>query len=461
VSFNPNGQACPYVSEVTVFVDGTVTYDDYPLTFCGTGDDGQVSCCDVTLRVQPPYDEGIVHFYHGTQVVSNFGAIANDASSDNFNWYGTNALYDGSIISLNPSYPWEEWENHMALDMYDCDHVGFVPNQHMTITDIAGCVGSEYEELYGEMSYSEFFTPEDVISCEWDSLFIIGLRDVECTEFSIKIKIYYNPFGPDIDTLYAAVFEDWDVGDYGNNWGDMDPDHNLIYMYDMADPTIVFGIMKAPFYDDPMHGLIHIHNPTEVYPDGDSSLNCGNDPGLGYLGRLMTRGGMRGPDYWTDVPDDFSTLIVGHPFPLPQYGKHIEIWIDFGRNIGDGMTWEQWYKKVLRYVGFYRGDVNASDTLDLPTLDVSDLVYLINYLYKGGPAPLPFADQGDVDAKGPFGAYPCDKLDINCPKENVDLSDLIYLLNYIYRGGPPPLDRVRFIEQCWTRPSLFENPLWR
>jgi hypothetical protein len=120
------------------------------------------------------------------------------------------------------------------------------------------------------------------------------------------------------------------------------------------------------------------------------------------------------------------------------------------------MTWEQWYKKILRYVGMYRGDVNASDTLELPSLDVSDLVYLINYLYRGGPAPVPFADQGDVNGRGPYGGL----IDLACPKDNIDIADLVYLLNFIYKGGPPPVDYVRFIEQFWSRPSLFLNPDW-
>jgi hypothetical protein len=105
----------------------------------------------------------------------------------------------------------------------------------------------------------------------------------------------------------------------------------------------------------------------------------------------------------------------------------------------------------LRYAGFYRGDVDASDTLDLPCIDISDLVYLINYLYKGGPAPLPFADQGDVDG------VPNEK-DFNCPKNNVDLNDVLYLINYTYKGGPPPIDYVRFIPQYWSRTSMFLSP---
>jgi hypothetical protein len=453
-TFNPNGVACPFDADVAITVGCAVGYGDYTLTFQAVGDDAQTKTCNVTLRVQPPYDEDVVNFYHGTQGATNFGAIANDAASDNFMWYGTNALYDGSIVSLMPVDPFED---HMALDVYDCKYVGFTPTQHMIKTDIAGCPGDPtYEELYGEMTYSEFYTDVTVIPGEWDSLFIVGLRDVECTDFSIKIKIYYNPGTDPIDELWAGIFEDWDVGDAYSNWGDMDTDHNLIYQYDVADPSIVFGIMKAPFYDEPMATMCHIHNATEVYPTGDSSFNCGNDPGLAYLGRVMMNAGYRPIDYWWPDPDDFSTLIVGQPFSLNPGEKHIEVWIDFGRNLNDGLSWEQWYMKVLKYAGFYRGDVNGSDTLELPTLDVSDLVYLINYLYKGGPAPLPFADQGNVDGKGPYGG----PNDTFCPKNNVDVQDLVYLLNFVYRSGPAPRDYVRFIEQYWSRESLFLNPTW-
>jgi hypothetical protein len=233
----------------------------------------------------------------------------------------------------------------------------------------------------------------------------------------------------------------------------MDVDHNLMYMYDMADPSIVMGIMKTPFYPEPMHSMVFVHNPTEVYPTGDSSFNCGATPGLGYLGRLMT-GGHRPPGYWLPDPDDYSTLIVGPPFSLNPGEKHIEIWIDFGRNLNDGYTWQQWYHRILSYVGYYRGDVNGSDTLDLPALDVSDLVYLANWLYRGGPAPIPFADQGDVDGQ------PVPK-DVLCPKNNVNAGDVVYLINYVWKGGPPPIDYVRYIEQYWSRPSLFLDPNWQ
>ncbi|MCK4404197.1 MAG: hypothetical protein KAW02_03825 [candidate division Zixibacteria bacterium] len=464
-TFNPNGVPAPFDADVLISIAAGVPYDDYPLTIQAVGADGQTRVCDVTLKVQPPYDEDVVEFHAGLQRTSTFGAIGNDVK-DNFVWNGTNYLFDGTIISAVPAESRGLQRDHFALDVYNCEHVGFIPTQHLVKTDEPWCPGGgEYEEWYGEIAYSNFYTEEDVISCEHDSLFVIGLKYVDGTDFSIKIKIYYNPEGPDIPVLWASVFEDWDVGNAYDNWVGMDPDHNLIWQYDAADPSIVFGIMKCPFYDEPMHSMVGVNNAYYVWPNAgfcDSTGTPGYEfYGLDSLYALMTTPGYRMPTDINADSNDMSLLITGPPFQLNQGDKHIEIWIDFGRNLNDGMTWQQWYHKILRYVGFYRGDVNASDSLELPALDISDLVYLTSYLFRDGPAPLPFADQGDVDGKGPYGAFVCDELDHECPKENVTISDVVYLINYVFKGGPPPVDRIRFIEQCWTRPSLFLNSNWQ
>jgi len=63
---------------------------------------------------------------------------------------------------------------------------------------------------------------------------------------------------------------------------------------------------------------------------------------------------------------------------------------------------------------FVRGDANSDGSLDL-----SDCIYILSYLYLGQSAPacLKTADCDDTDA--------------------VDLSDVIYGLNYLYLSGPP------------------------
>jgi hypothetical protein len=446
VGFVTNPVIPPGASDVTISVDPGTSYGTYTLTFCGTGSDGQgPKCCNVSLLVQPPFDECDVPFYHGSQKGSNFGAVGNDAAPDNFLWYGLTAqLFDGTFIVTTTD------DLHMALDVYNCEHVGWLPTVH---------ANSYYDPIYNaNICYGNFFTPESVISCEYDSVFFVGIMET-CVDFSIKIKVYYNPTTTPIVHMYPSLFEDWDVGDAYNDRGNWDQAHNLIYQYDPVDPNLVFGMMKAPFYDDPMYNMWVVPNPYYVWPgqgfcgsgDGyllDDLYGLISTPGYGYA----TWPGGPGT-YPATLDTDYSILMTAQPIDLNPGDKHIEVWIDFGRNLGDGLSWAQWWHRVLRYAGFYRGDVNASDTLELPMLDVSDLVYLIDYLFQGGPAPLPYVDQGDVNADG-----------------IVDIQDVVYLLNFVFLcepGGPKdyencaPIDYLRFIPQKWTRPSLFLNPSWQ
>ena len=64
-----------------------------------------------------------------------------------------------------------------------------------------------------------------------------------------------------------------------------------------------------------------------------------------------------------------------------------------------------------------RGNVNGYVG---DAIDISDLVYLVNYMFKSGPPP-PIPDEADVDASG-----------------FIDIADLVYLVNYMFKNGPEP-----------------------
>jgi hypothetical protein len=68
-------------------------------------------------------------------------------------------------------------------------------------------------------------------------------------------------------------------------------------------------------------------------------------------------------------------------------------------------------------VTFYKncGDVNGDGKLDS-----NDTEFLIDYLFRGGPAPVPLW-VGDINEDG-----------------TVNVGDVVYLINYFYRGGPKP-----------------------
>jgi hypothetical protein len=64
---------------------------------------------------------------------------------------------------------------------------------------------------------------------------------------------------------------------------------------------------------------------------------------------------------------------------------------------------------------FVRGDANGDGEVG-----PGDVVYLLNYLYRGGPPPCPMA-AGDANCDGAVGP-----------------GDVVYLINYLFRGGPAP-----------------------
>jgi immune inhibitor A len=66
-------------------------------------------------------------------------------------------------------------------------------------------------------------------------------------------------------------------------------------------------------------------------------------------------------------------------------------------------------------INYLPGDVNADKVVD-----VGDVVYLINYLFKGGPMPNPMA-AGDVNR--------------DCV---VDVGDVVYMINYLFKHGDTP-----------------------
>jgi hypothetical protein len=65
--------------------------------------------------------------------------------------------------------------------------------------------------------------------------------------------------------------------------------------------------------------------------------------------------------------------------------------------------------------GFVRGDCNGDGVVG-----PADVVYLLNYLFRSGPAPSPLW-VGDCN---------CDGL--------VVPADIVFLINYLFRGGPAP-----------------------
>jgi hypothetical protein len=72
------------------------------------------------------------------------------------------------------------------------------------------------------------------------------------------------------------------------------------------------------------------------------------------------------------------------------------------------------YTEIIDYT---IGDANEDDVIN-----ASDIIYLVNYAFKSGPPPQPVIESGDVT---------CDGI--------VTASDIIALVTYIFKSGPEPV----------------------
>lgn len=77
-------------------------------------------------------------------------------------------------------------------------------------------------------------------------------------------------------------------------------------------------------------------------------------------------------------------------------------------------------------------DCVPGEANNIPPINILDIVYLINYKYKGGPAPLPYAIcSGDPN-------HDC----------IVNILDIVYLINYKYKSGPSPCNCPDWVNAC-------------
>jgi hypothetical protein len=75
----------------------------------------------------------------------------------------------------------------------------------------------------------------------------------------------------------------------------------------------------------------------------------------------------------------------------------------------------RWSNEIWSFDLENYGDANGDGQIN-----ISDVVFLINYLFIGGPAPLPLS-AGDTNG--------------DCM---VDIADVVYLINYLFSGGTAP-----------------------
>jgi len=155
-----------------------------------------------------------------------------------------------------------------------------------------------------------------------------------------------------------------------------------------------------------------------IYPNGGDTLAIGDTCWSKIQWKCLSFEDSVKIEYSTTAGSGWSTLIVTPcadtvyswivPEP-PSDSCLIRI-----SDIGNGVPFDtsEGYFSVVSYIS---GDGNHDGVVNS-----GDVVYLINYLFKGGPPPIPMA-AGDAN---------CDCV--------INSSDVVYMIDYLFKGGPPP-----------------------
>jgi putative component of membrane protein insertase Oxa1/YidC/SpoIIIJ protein YidD len=165
------------------------------------------------------------------------------------------------------------------------------------------------------------------------------------------------------------------------------PNHSLYYRYDIDS-------IPEPFYQD--SGTIYwLSIMADIGPPGYQGIPVPEPPLWGWKTS-------RSPHFQDDA--------VWSPWLPPGYA-----WQPL-EDPRTGITLDMAFVITSTGQPVLCGDMNNNGMINL-----GDIVYLITYVYKGGPAPVPLLCVGDVNHDGIVG-----------------LGDVVYMITYVYKGGPPP-----------------------
>jgi hypothetical protein len=241
---------------------------------------------------------------------------------------------------------------------------------------------------------------------------VIKGYDDNLNDFLVHDPWYYPPYsGPDVHFNQTFFVDDLWV--YSSRWGLLSVPWRITYSlppYVFAGgDTLRIEVSFTYVAPHPFDGQFNTYVEAEI-----------NVP-LGYIYYPPTEATYNFHGQYSGFAADTCwELICLYPKPEPDTFR-IEV---RGLVSGSSISYPLYedimggvFEEIVYAVHFLCGDVNLNEWVD-----ASDVVYLINYLFRGDQPPL-VPEMADVN--------------VDCL---VNAADVVYLLNYLFRNGPDPCE---------------------
>lgn len=255
---------------------------------------------------------------------------------------------------------------------------------------------------------SEFLAPNGMAhNAHWTNNNLLVNSHYESGVQLVNVADPANPVIEDLQDLYPA---DDEGGHFNGTWGAFPfTQNNYVYASNRDGKVWFFEVVSlcpladVPVQTEPSNGATAFNNGeflrwTDVGADS-VHIQCDDDAAFG------------SPE--VDAAFDALELqLTGLEFTTTYY------WRVSSLNSCGESNWSPTQSFTTGCIVVKTGDVNESGSITS-----SDVIDLVNYVFKSGTAPAPIEAAGDVDCSG-----------------TVSSEDIIFLVNFTFKSGPTPCD---------------------
>lgn len=353
--------------------------------------------------------------------VSNVGNLGNGEDNCGMYYKGNDYLSEFTPVILVdiPGYGWSAstWmgdshdflpESHLKVTEYPSLHATVVSQAFAPINPRLAPPYHWYWSWWTVVDQSIFFwkpSEPNISSTEYEKIILKYTKLIENPPPSWWCYITEEPLT--LPSIYLGFAADWDVPAcfYNENVGGYDDTLNLIWLTTTNVSSIKGGFLFLYVEKDgdttftPLGAHI-LANSTQLYP-----LNRYDDDSL--YKYMSTPGWSIESDSAQDMNILVSAAYLENPAPPTEVTMKYAL-----------MVTDQGYEDLIELADGLKG-ARCADANEDGNVSVSDVIMIVNYLFKGGPEPW---------------LYYCD-INGDC---GVTVSDIVYLINYLFKGGLSP-----------------------